>query len=378
MTTVSKRGTSTSKPVKESDALKAGLRCACGRSEPDCPQVTTAPDCPMMKGRACYCKNKSCPLILAWNCLQHCPCILEEKKEKTRRENEDRVLREQKKLVENSLCLLQKTIEGNELLAIDEAASNPPFPDNVEERIAARFRDLTTEEEELVDLWIRRCNAFLQKHGGNFTKENEKYVMADPENVLVAEICDLWPIRLSYLARVLLGLWLNDEIMNAFCCGLLQNHVCAVGRAYKGRKAQVEFSSFFMAKLLTEPVAYTYANVSRWTKNIKADQFSKISKIGSNINIANVHWVRGTLDFQKKEIVVRDSYKSDQSKFGGAFKNWVGDEMKKRNMFEETDLASWKVDCKPMNHPFQTDEVTLSYIINNVLSLIGWYKLFLR
>ena len=302
--------------------------------------------------------KKSCQMILCWTCQNYCPCIVEAKRTKERADEEDR--RNKAQLVRDAE-LFEKSIENIIDLSLDDEVTTHSFPNDIDQRLKARFRELTAEEETSLQPLMAEAEALLQKHRWDYSDASN-----DPENRLIIQVGALFPIRLVHIYKLLHNGWLDDEIMNAFCCILLRDHALKVAKEYKGRTPRVELCSFFMTRLLNinrdmktgkrvgEEV-FTFSNVSRWTKKLDARQMRVFE---TNINIDNAHWIRGIADFEKKIVTVRDPYQSKRQKHGDAIMQWVKEEWKAKKMAGDPQWSSWKIIVEPKDHPKQSDCVS--------------------
>ena len=101
------------------------------------------------------------------------------------------------------------------------------------------------------------------------------------------------------------GSWLDDEIMN-FYGTMIQDR--SEGPKTNGhvKTAKIRdvhyFNSFFFAKLQTQ--GYEGAKLKRWTK--KVDIFSK-DLVVFPINLGNMHWTAGAINFREKRLEYYDS-----------------------------------------------------------------------
>jgi Ulp1 family protease len=155
----------------------------------------------------------------------------------------------------------------------------------------------------------------LDKYNGDYSAAKN-----DPSDKLIRIVEEVFPFKLTDVGRLLQNDWLVDEIMNAFCCIILPNHSNKLARCEtKSRSQSVEFCSLFIDTLrgiikdknksVISEEKYTFVNVSRWTKRFKPLYLNGMVEM--NINVANCHWIRGTVDFQTKTVTIRDSQKSD-------------------------------------------------------------------
>ncbi|OII75446.1 ULP1 like chllamydin domain-containing protease [Cryptosporidium ubiquitum] len=112
--------------------------------------------------------------------------------------------------------------------------------------------------------------------------------------------------------------WLNDELINFYFSMLQERNDRQVS---KGLKLRVWlWNSFFYTKLTNNQNGgengYCYKNVSRWTQRKKIDLF-EYDLVLLPINVNNVHWTLGVVNFKLGYIQYIDS-------LGGKFQDHLG------------------------------------------------------
>jgi len=154
--------------------------------------------------------------------------------------------------------------------------------------------------------------------------------------------------------------WLNDELVN-FYGAMIQERAdqklkAAGGKPGnggkdlgkgKGRAMDIHvFTSFFYQKLTTD--GYAKARLGRWTK--KFDIFKK-DKVIFPMNMNNMHWTAGCIDFRKKRIEWYDSLNYAPGDIFKDLRNYLDLEHmdKKKKLF---DFTGWEDYCSK-DHPRQ-------------------------
>ncbi|KAH8582918.1 ULP1 like chllamydin domain containing protease [Cryptosporidium sp. chipmunk genotype I] len=111
--------------------------------------------------------------------------------------------------------------------------------------------------------------------------------------------------------------WLNDELINFYFSMLQERNDRQVSKGFKPKVWL--WNSFFYTKLTSdqnEETGYCYKNVSRWTQRKKIDLFD-YDIVLLPINVNNVHWTLGVVNFRLGYIQYIDS-------LGGSFQNHLG------------------------------------------------------
>lgn len=106
------------------------------------------------------------------------------------------------------------------------------------------------------------------------------------------------------------GEWLNDEVIN-FYMNLLNERNAKL----RGLGQDVPYcfcwNSFFWTKLCSENgQSYDYSQVKRWSKKRQLDVF-KLDLMCVPVNVRNVHWALGVVNFRLKKITFLDSFQSN-------------------------------------------------------------------
>lgn len=162
------------------------------------------------------------------------------------------------------------------------------------------------------------------------------------------------------LIRLRPGVWLNDEIVNAYL-ELVAKRMDEVrgegknGFKENGRKGAKlpklkMMNSFFYSRLVSYNRAqqcsvYDYTRVRRWTRRFDAFSYDMLI---IPINQQNTHWTLGVVNFRDKCVMHLDSLGSGGSaKVRENLMRWVKDEAadkKKGEVFEESE---WKMVARP-------------------------------
>jgi len=100
------------------------------------------------------------------------------------------------------------------------------------------------------------------------------------------------------------GRWLNDEIINCYIKLLCLEELPVTFHAFTS--LFWTYISSHDPKAPKKPLAYNYAKVKRWTRRQNVDIFEKDIVI-MPVNLSDMHWTLGALDFRKKRIRTYDS-----------------------------------------------------------------------
>ncbi|KAK9172665.1 ULP1 like chllamydin domain containing protease [Cryptosporidium meleagridis] len=112
--------------------------------------------------------------------------------------------------------------------------------------------------------------------------------------------------------------WLNDELINFYFSMLQERNDRQTSNGFKPKVWL--WNSFFYTKLTgdqsNDETGYCYKNVSRWTQRKKIDLFN-YDIVLLPINVNNVHWTLGVVNFKLGYIQYIDS-------LGGKFQDYLG------------------------------------------------------
>jgi sentrin-specific protease 1 len=127
------------------------------------------------------------------------------------------------------------------------------------------------------------------------------------------------------------GSWLNDEVINLYGKMILQrskDHPEQLPRIHM-------FNSFFYSNLTNPKLGYD--KVRRWSRRF--DVFA-MDMVLFPVNLSNLHWVLGIINFKKKQIEYYDSFGKSSEAFFAAVRDYVEKESldKKKTPF---DWAGW-------------------------------------
>ena len=140
------------------------------------------------------------------------------------------------------------------------------------------------------------------------------------------------------------GQWLNDEVINFYIALLMD-------KCIKSHKRILFFNSFFYTRLIEN--GYNYNNVRRWTRIEKlrkkgingVNNIFELDKIIFPINLSNIHWSCGCLNFKDKTIEYYDSMNrsNDQNKnhFFKTMRQYLYDEYKDKINGNNLNLNEW-------------------------------------
>ncbi|THH11790.1 hypothetical protein EW145_g414 [Phellinidium pouzarii] len=186
--------------------------------------------------------------------------------------------------------------------------------------------------EQLPDDVLKEIDALLQKRGVISKAGREQVTDKD-------------------LARLMPGVWLNDEIVNFY--GQLIADRAAEAEATKENKQNGTkngpnvhyFTTFFWSKLQT---GYEKGRLAKWTK--KLDIFSKDIIIMA-INHSNAHWTSAAINFKRKRIEAYDSMGYPRKEVYTALRSYLDEEHKNKKK-KPFDFTGWE-DFYLENYPEQ-------------------------
>ena len=96
------------------------------------------------------------------------------------------------------------------------------------------------------------------------------------------------------------GMWLNDELINAYF-DVLEKECANVGRKVYA------YGSHFVTSLIEYPGGYCYNNVRRWSNRFLPCDIFIAEKILVPINCGNTHWILACIYMNERKIQIYDS-----------------------------------------------------------------------
>lgn len=221
-----------------------------------------------------------------------------------------------------------------------------------EQTMEEKERKVTVVDEKsvysaLTESAVRR----LQRIMGNWRYATGRRQLANINGCIITD---------EDLMRLRPGVWLNDEIVNAYLelVGKRMEEFRGEekgGARKNGRKAgklpKIKImNSFFYSKLVSFSRAqqcseYDYTRVRRWTRRF--DVFSYDMMI-IPINQQNTHWTLGVVNFRDKYVMHLDSLgNGGSSKIREYLMRWVKDEAEDKKMGEGFVESEWKMVARP-------------------------------
>jgi len=106
--------------------------------------------------------------------------------------------------------------------------------------------------------------------------------------------------------------WVNDEVVNFYCCVYLANQDTERCKRESGRKRSHFFASYFYSSLTNAHSThsrgtYDFEAVKRWIKKVPGQDIFNLRKLFIPININNRHWTLVVISFEEKQINYYDS-----------------------------------------------------------------------
>ena len=143
--------------------------------------------------------------------------------------------------------------------------------------------------------------------------------------------------------------WLNDEVVNFHMEMLTERLVSRKTLPNLNPLNCAFFNTFFFTKLTggTSGLSYDYKSVQRWTKRAKLDIFA-LDLLFIPINLNNVHWVLGVVNFKEKRLEYFDSMHGSDRGFFTVMEKYLQDEFqdKKSDTFDFGDWSTvLRTDC---------------------------------
>eukprot|EP00948_MAST-09A_sp_MAST-9A-sp1_P003234 g3234.t1 len=188
-----------------------------------------------------------------------------------------------------------------------------------------RFKPLTHEEETRLNVAMRKGSTgstmpLVQLHGCKGT-----------------QTC-----KYNSLSKLAPGVWLNDEIVNYWCCLCFVRNLERHG-GDKEKQTVWMHTSFFFPKLF-EDGSYNYKKVRKWTmRKNKFDIFSSaMERLLIPVNVGNSHWTLLCCHMKKKEIWYIDSMGGSGTRWRTAIFRYLQDEHMDKKGAPLPDIDDWK------------------------------------
>jgi len=136
------------------------------------------------------------------------------------------------------------------------------------------------------------------------------------------------------------GRWLNDEVINCYVKLLCQEELPVTFHAFNSQFWT--YLSSHEPKARDKPLVYTYNKVKRWTKRQNVDIFEK-DVVLMPVNLSDMHWTLGALDFRSKKIRTYDSMGTPiNKKFVKFMLKYLDDEHRDKKGRPLPDLKDWE------------------------------------
>eukprot|EP00041_Stephanoeca_diplocostata_P036487 m.1334862 g.1334862 ORF g.1334862 m.1334862 type:complete len:637 (-) comp24877_c0_seq4:2180-4090(-) len=127
--------------------------------------------------------------------------------------------------------------------------------------------------------------------------------------------------------------WLNDKIINAYITLVVQRST-----ANTNLPTVWAHTSFFYPKLKS----MGYPGVRRWTKKSKCPRgFFGYDKVVIPLNLGNMHWCCGIIDFRRKRLEVYDSMDISEMDFFDVMRDYMQQESQEK-LGKDFDFDGWE------------------------------------